>query len=91
MASSNASEIGRIRCVQLLLKLGVDVNKANDQGWTPLMIAVANDRRSLVLLLLDRGALLGAANAQVVLAFEMVSKLVWGQVVQILCRRATHH
>jgi ankyrin repeat protein len=65
VASGTASEGGRIRVVQRLLRLGVNVNKANDQGWTPLMIAVINDRRSLVPFLLDQGALLGATNAQV--------------------------
>lgn len=42
--------------VELLITNGADVNKANNDGWTPLYCAVWNNRKEIAELLIAKGA-----------------------------------
>ena len=48
-----ASKIGRLSCVQLLLELGADPNIKGDEGLTPLEIAINRNTKNVVELLKD--------------------------------------
>jgi ankyrin repeat protein len=45
-----------LHLVPELIRHGADVNAASQNGWTPLMLAILHDSRSLAKLLLDNGA-----------------------------------
>ena len=47
---------GKLAVVELLLDRGADIHTRDEEGWTPLLWAVAAEDRDLVELLLDRGA-----------------------------------
>ena len=49
-------------CIKLLLNYGADVNKTDDDGWTPLMIAAMRWATSFQKLLLDSGAEVNMVN-----------------------------
>ncbi|KAI0412894.1 hypothetical protein F5X98DRAFT_353603 [Xylaria grammica] len=48
-----AASNGYVEIAELLLNEGADVADANEDGWTPLICAAANDRQAVVQLLLD--------------------------------------
>jgi uncharacterized protein len=52
----NATVRGDIAMVMKFIKKGVDVNKADSNGWTPLMLASKLGHTSIVRELLDNGA-----------------------------------
>lgn len=52
----SACHEGDLDAIERNLKRGAEVNRADRDGWTPLMWAVASDRCATVELLLDRGA-----------------------------------
>jgi ankyrin repeat protein len=52
----NASENGHRKVVQALLKMGVDVNAKNKDGWTALMVASFNGHLEVMQALLAKGA-----------------------------------
>lgn len=45
-----------IAIAKLLINRGADVNKADDRGWSPLLVASAKGLESIVQLLLNKGA-----------------------------------
>ncbi|KAI9598322.1 ankyrin repeat-containing domain protein [Syncephalis fuscata] len=50
-----AASSGQEEAVRLLLALGSDVNAVDEDGWTPLIIAVSAGHRSIVDILLNAG------------------------------------
>ncbi len=58
LASSihDAARSGDSASVQTLLNTGIDVNKKNEDGWTPLHIAASKNHREIVELLIKNGA-----------------------------------
>ena len=57
-----ASREGRIRCVKLLLKKGIDIEGRTNIGSTALHLAAYNGHRHVVAVLLDRGAEIDSKN-----------------------------
>ncbi|XP_059151517.1 mitochondrial disaggregase-like [Physella acuta] len=51
-----ACRLGRVSEVAKLLKLGAEVNKCHELGWTPLHVAAVNKKSEIVALLLQSGA-----------------------------------
>ena len=48
-----ASQNGNTEAVKLLLKQeGIDINKGNKYGWTPLHLAAQNEHKNIIKLLL---------------------------------------
>ena len=47
---------GHLECAKALLGAGADINKQDNNGWTPLMNAAINGRIEVVRELLKRGA-----------------------------------
>ena len=47
---------------KLLLKKGANINAADSQGWTPLMLAVYFDHIEIIKLLISHGADTGLKN-----------------------------
>ncbi|CAD7084027.1 unnamed protein product [Hermetia illucens] len=45
-----------LECARMLVKAGIDVNKADDYGYSPLHMAALNEFGSCVILLIDHGA-----------------------------------
>jgi ankyrin repeat protein len=58
-----AAELGRHNVVEFLLKSGAEVDLANDQGTTPLMIAAYSGHSETMQLLIDHGAQINAQAA----------------------------
>jgi cytohesin len=59
-----AAHKGRLGTVRELLDSGVDPDARGTHGWTPLMIAVAEQHAAVARLLIERGAHPNAVNAQ---------------------------
>jgi ankyrin repeat protein len=53
-----------LQLLRLLIKRGADVSAADDNGWTPLMLAVRGGKLAAVQALLDAGADAAACNQQ---------------------------
>ena len=51
-----ACAYGHLECAKALLGAGADINKLNNNGWTPLMLAANNGYIEVVRELLKRGA-----------------------------------
>jgi hypothetical protein len=51
-----AAQNGHKAVVRALIKAGADVNKAMDNGWTPLLIAAQNGHQAVVRALIELGA-----------------------------------
>ena len=51
-----AARSGDVSVVQTLLNTGIDVNKKNEDGWTPLHIAASKNHKTIVELLIENGA-----------------------------------
>ena len=58
--------------VKLLLERGLSVNCSNDEGWTPLMEAVLEEREEMVDLLLQNGADVNAQDYTECTALDLV-------------------
>ena len=56
--------MGRQEVVKVLLEAGADVDKAGEDGVTPLMLAVAGDHEAVVKVLLDAGADVNLADCE---------------------------
>ena len=56
-----AANLGSAEIVELLLDAGADLEAKNKRGWTAVMSAVDGGRKSIVRLLLSRGASANAA------------------------------
>lgn len=52
------------KTIQFLIEAGSDINMHDEHGWTPLMIAVQNNRADIVEILLEKGAKLSLENDQ---------------------------
>ncbi|MBP5616557.1 MAG: ankyrin repeat domain-containing protein [Elusimicrobiaceae bacterium] len=58
----NAAQAGNVKSVQKLITGGANVNFNEGNGWTPLMIAAAEDHADVVKVLLENGAHPNAQN-----------------------------
>ena len=74
----NAAKVGDVQMIQRLLKAGVDINGATQEGYTALHLAVENRRGEVIRLLLENGAnhALGDCNGQTPLHYAARSGLV---------------
>lgn len=52
----SASSDGNLQMVQILHKLGADVNETDDSMYTPMIAAAENGRRDVVMYLIEQGA-----------------------------------
>ena len=64
---------GHVEVVRFLVERGADINKANNVGQTPLMIAVRHGHSEIVEILLKYGANLNARTDEGLTAFDLVS------------------
>jgi ankyrin repeat protein len=70
-----ACERGSIRCVDVLLKSGSDVNSKDKTGWTPLHLACNDGQWSICELLLREGSpLLNSINCDGATAIHYLVK-----------------
>ena len=56
VALHGACDYGHLECAKALLGAGADINKQDNDGWTPLMLAARNGKIEVVRELLKRGA-----------------------------------
>ena len=55
-ALHRAAESGQLKCVEILLDKGIDVNACNNYDWTAIHYAAGNGHKECVNLLLNRGS-----------------------------------
>jgi uncharacterized protein len=67
--------------VKLFVENGADVNKANAQGWTPLMTAARVGDREIMAYLIDQGADIRARTADGTTALRTASNYGWTDIV----------
>ena len=73
-------------CLQTLelIGLGADVNRAESDGWTPLLFAANNGHLDVVGLLLEAGASVGARAERGVTALKVAREGGFEEVVELL-------
>jgi ankyrin repeat protein len=70
--------------VRALIELGADVNKATDDGWTPLAIAVQEGHEAVVWALIELGADVNKATEDGVTPLAIAVQEGHTAIVQIL-------
>ena len=63
-ALAMAAGDGHVEVVKLLLNRNIDVNAADEDGWTPLLSACHNGRTEVAVVLIDAGADLSACDRE---------------------------
>jgi ankyrin repeat protein len=76
--------MGNVEVVKILLEKGADINKANIDGQTPLMMAVGMGHEEVVEALLEYGANINAKTNEGYTAFDMVYEKEFPEIATLL-------
>lgn len=83
----NAIAKNRLKMIQSLARIGVDLNCTNIEGQTPLMAAAAHGHLEIVQFLLDRGVDVTATNDFGQSALDLATQAGHGEIARLLQER----
>ena len=90
MSLPKAAKNGNIKAVRTFLKKGVNVNKADEDGWTPLLWASSKGRMVITKLLLNKGANINKAEDCGWTPLHMASRWCLPNVVKLLLKKGAN-
>ena len=82
-----ATQDGEVNTVRALLDGGADINRRNETGLTPLILAAMKNHKELVQLLVDRGADANARNSKGETALTLAARDGHPEIAQTLLRK----